>query len=215
MIQAVSSNASRAPLTVAAQAPRAGNVPTPQATSLRDRFTASAGSFDSATMLGRAAVAASTAMKGGAEALPGVQGVWTALKGMDINAIFSGVQALGKTALTWGVRSAGIQGAISLVANGYRAMTGRDSWGNAGTKVVLDTAGGLVGGAAGAIAGGAGSMVLTMLGVAGGPLTIGAALIGMGGYFLAERAMKSTQLYRTFSQAVSQVMHDAFRPFGK
>lgn len=214
MINALSSTQARTPMKAAAQAPAAGTLKT-QATTLRDRFLGTSGSFDSVTMLGRAAVAANTAVKGGAEALPSVQGVWTALKSMDISGVWNGVQALGKASLSWGVKSAGIQGAISLVANGYRAFSGRESWSQAGTNVVLDSVGGLAGGIGGAIAGGAGSMLLTMLGVAGGPLTIGAALIGMGGYFLAERALKSTRIYRTFANGVSQVMNDAFRPFAK
>lgn len=187
----------------------------PAKVSVLDRFTpsGSSGLVDSATMLGRVGNAANTAFKGGAEALPNVQGVWGALKSFDLTNLWSATQALGKTALTWGAKSAFFQGAISLVANGYRSITGRQSWGDTGTKVVMDTTTGMVGGTAGAIAGGIGTMALTALGVAGGPLTIGAALIGMGGYFLAERFFKSTSAYQKINRTVSNVMHDAFRPF--
>lgn len=182
-----------------------------------DRFIPhdAGGLIDTATMLGRLANAGNTAVKGGAEALPNVQGAVTALKGFDIGGLWNAAQGLGKTALNWGVRSAGVQGAISLVANGYRALTGREGWGDAGTAVVMDTTTGAVGGAAGAIAGGLGTMLLTALGVAGGPLTVGAALIGMGGYFLAERMFKNTGIYGRINQTVSSLMHDAFRPFSK
>lgn len=196
----------------------AGKAPEAQAkVSVLDRFTPS-GSSDlvgSATMLGRLGNAANTAVKGGQAALPNVQGFWSALKSFDLNNLWSASQALGKTALTWGTRSALFQGAISLVANGYRSITGRQSWSDTGTKVVMDTTTGMVGGAAGAVAGGIGTMVLTALGVAGGPLTIGAALIGMGGYFFAERLFKSTAIYGTIHRTVSSLMRDAFRPFSQ
>lgn len=194
----------------------AGTAPSTQAThGVLDRFvpTSRSGMVDSATMLGRLGNAANTAIKGGQEALPNVQGVWGALKGFDLTKLWSGAQALGKTALSWGTRSALFQGAISLVANGYRSLTGRQSWGDTGTKVVMDTTTGMVGGAAGAVAGGIGTMALTALGVAGGPLTLGAALIGMGGYFFAERLFKSTRIYGQINRTVSTIMHDAFRPF--
>ncbi|HEY9857245.1 MAG TPA: hypothetical protein V6D05_15985 [Stenomitos sp.] len=194
----------------------AGTAPTTQAKqSILDRFipSGSSGMVDSATMLGRLGNAANTAVKGGQEALPNVQGAWGALKSFDLTKLWSSAQALGKTALTWGTRSALFQGAISLVANGYRSMTGRQSWGDTGTKVVMDTTTGMVGGAAGAVAGGIGTMALTALGVAGGPLTIGAALIGMGGYFLGESFFKSTSIYKRINKTVSTIMHDALRPF--
>jgi len=196
----------------------AGTSPAPQAKmGVLDRFipSGSSGMVDSATMLGRLGNAANTAVKGGQEALPNVQGAWGALKSFDLTKLWDATQALGKTALTWGTRSALFQGAISLVANGYRSLTGRQSWGDTGTKVVMDTTTGMVGGAAGAVAGGIGTMALTALGVAGGPLTIGAALIGMGGYFLAERLFKSTKIYSQINRTVSSIMHDAFRPFAK
>lgn len=192
----------------------AGNAPQAKQ-SVLDRYmpTNARGMVNSATMLGRLGNAANTAVKGGQEALPNVQGVWGALKGFDLTNLWSASKALGKTAMTWGTRSALFQGAVSLVANGYRSLTGRQSWGDTGTNVVMDTTSGMVGGAAGAVAGGIGTMALTALGVAGGPLTIGAALIGMGGYFVAERVFKSTQIYRKIHSTVSTIMHDAFRPF--
>jgi|GEM_PF-3560074 hypothetical protein len=180
-----------------------------------DRFVPQnmGGLVNAGTMIGRVANAANTATKGGAEALPQVQGFVTALKGFDLTGLWTAAQGLGKTALSWGGKSAGIQGALSLVANGYRAITGQESWGDAGTNVVMDTTSGAVGGAAGAIAGGIGTMALTALGVAGGPLTIGAALIGLGGYFLAENLFKRTGIYCKIEQTVSDVMHSAFKPF--
>lgn len=217
MTTPVSMNA-RPVTTLSAQARVApAGTPPVKATSFVDRYFSSSvgGSVDMITMAGRVAVAGNTAIKGGAAAMPVVQGLWGALKTMDLSAMWSGVQALGKTAMTWGVRSAGIQGAVSLIGNGYRAMTGSESWGDAGTNVVCDTVSGAAGGAAGAIVGGVGTMLLTALGVAGGPLTLGAALIGMGGYFLGERLIKQTRLFQQFQGTVSTVMHDAFRPFSK
>jgi len=126
----------------------AGTDPTTQAQqSVLDRFvpSGSSGLVDSATMLGRLGNAANTAVKGGQEALPNVQGAWSALKSFDLTQMWSAAQALGKSALTWGTRSALFQGAISLVANGYRSLTGRQSWGDTGTKVVMDTTTGMVG----------------------------------------------------------------------
>lgn len=196
----------------------AGTVSEPQAKmSVLDRFIPSGrgGMIDSASMLGRLGNVAHTAVKGGQETLPQVQGVWNALKGFDVTNLWSGLQALGKTAMTWGTRSALFQGAISLVSNGYRSMTGQQSWGTTGTKVVMDTTTGMVGGMGGAIAGGIGTMALTALGVAGGPLTIGAALVGMGGYFLAERFFKSTSAYKKIHHTVSSIMNDAFKPLNR
>ncbi len=196
----------------------AGTITEPQAKmSVLDRFVPSgrSGLIDSASMVGRLGNAAHTAVKGGAETLPQVQGVWNALKSFDVTNLWSGIQALGKSALTWGTKSALFQGAISLVSNGYRSMTGQQSWGTTGTKVVMDTTTGMVGGIGGAIAGGIGTMALTALGVAGGPLTIGAALVGMGGYFLAERFFKSTSVYKKVQSTVSSIMNDAFRPLNK
>lgn len=179
-----------------------------------DRFIPNnAGSLiNTGTMLGRVGNAVNTATKGGAEALPNVQAGFTALKGFDISGLWNAGMALGKTALSWGEKSAMIQGALSLVGNGYRALTHQESYADAGTNVVMDTTSGMAGGAAGAIAGGLGTMALTALGVAGGPLTIGAAVIGMGGYFLGETFFKNTSIYRKIQDTVSSVMHSAFRP---
>lgn len=196
----------------------AGKAPEAQAkVSVLDRFTPSGGSgmVGSATMLGRLGNATHTAVKGGQAALPNVQSFWSALKSFDVSNLWTATQALGKTALTWGTRSALFQGAISLVANGYKSITGRQSWSDTGTKVVMDTTTGMVGGAAGAVTGGIGTLALTALGVAGGPLTIGAALIGMGGYFFAERLFKSTSVYGKINRTVSSIMRDAFRPFSQ
>lgn len=215
MLNSVSSSppktALRRPTTIQA----GGGVQAAGKQSVLDKYIpASAGDMiNTGSMLGRVGNAANTAVKGGQEALPNVQAGFNALKGFDISGLWTAGKALGKTAMTWGTKSAMVQGAVSLVANGYRAIKGRESWGDAGTNVVVDTASGAVGGAAGAVAGAIGTMALTALGVAGGPLTLGAALIGMGGYFLGERMFKSTSIFHKFKSTVSTIMHDAFRPF--
>lgn len=110
-------------------------------------------------------------------------GLWTAFKG-----IFSGtVQVAEKSAI--------VQGAISLVSNAYKALTHQESYQDAGANVVGDTASGAVGGATGALAGGFGTALLGLFGLSGGIVTIGAALIGLGGFYLGEKLFKSSSIY--------------------
>lgn len=214
MINAVTSATYRPVPPASSKVAAGGGTSAASKQSALDRFapTSSRGMVDTASMLGRLGNAGHTAVKGGAAALPGVQGVWSALKSFDLSGIWSAAKGLGQTAMTWGGRSAMFQGAISLVSNGYRSIKGTQSWADTGTKVVSDTVTGAVGGAAGAIAGGIGTMALTALGIAGGPLTIGAAVIGMGGYFLGERLFKQSALFCKFKNFVSGLMHDGLKP---
>lgn len=169
-------------------------------------------SLDSLSSIGRIGNAAHIAVKGGAEGLSSGQSLLTALKGFDISGAFGAAKALGKTAMTWGTKSAGIQGAISLVVNGYRAITKKISYAEAGSRVVGDTASGFVGGMAGTAAAALGTAALGLFGVTGGLLTLGGAAIGMVGFFVGEKMFKDSDLYRKIKSKVKSVLDYGFKP---
>jgi hypothetical protein len=166
----------------------------------------------STSAVGRVANAAHTAIKGGAEGLSSGQGLLSALKSFDISGAFSAAKALGTTALSWGTKSAGIQGAMSLVVNGYRAINKQISYAEAGSRVVGDTASGFVGGLAGTAAAAIGTAALGMFGVAGGLLTLGGAAIGVAGFFLGEKMFKESNLYNQLKSKVKSVLDYGFKP---
>lgn len=162
--------------------------------------------------VGRVANAAHTVIKGGAEGLGSGQGLLSALKAFDLSGAFGAAKALGTTALNWGTKSAGIQGAMSLVVNGYRAINKQISYAEAGSRVVGDTASGFVGGIAGTAAAAVGTAALGMFGVAGGLLTVGGAAIGIAGFFLGEKMFKESQLYSQIKNKVKSVLDYGFKP---
>ncbi|MNK52920.1 hypothetical protein D3C87_718660 [compost metagenome] len=170
--------------------------------------------LNSLSSIGRLGNAAHTAIKGGAEGLSSGQGLLSSLKGFDLSGAFSAAKSLGQTALSWGTKSAGIQGAMSLVVNGYRAATKKISVAEAGSRVVGDTASGFVGGVAGTAAAAIGTAALGMIGLSGGLLTLGGAAVGMAGFFLGEKFFKETDLYKKLKSKVKSVLDYGFKPLG-
>jgi hypothetical protein len=168
--------------------------------------------LNSLSSLGRLGNAAHVAIKGGAEGLSSGQSLLTSLKGFDLSGAFSAGKALSQTALSWGTKSAGIQGAMSLVINGYRAITKKISVAEAGSRVVGDTASGFVGGLAGTAAAALGTAALGMFGVTGGLLTLGGAAVGMAGFFIGEKFFKETDIYRNLKSKVKSVLDYGFKP---
>lgn len=168
--------------------------------------------LNSLSSIGRLGNAAHIAIKGGAEGLSSGQSLLTSLKGFDLSGAFSAGKALSQTALSWGTKSAGIQGAMSLVINGYRAITKKISVAEAGSRVVGDTASGFVGGLAGTAAAAIGTAALGMFGVTGGLLTLGGAAVGMAGFFIGEKFFKETELYRNLKSKVKSVLDYGFKP---
>lgn len=170
------------------------------------------GNIDSVTKLGRVANAGYAALKGGEAGVGSAQGVIQALKSFDIGPAFSSLKSLAQGALPFATKAAGVQGALSLLANGYRAVTGKISYAEAGSRVVGDTTSGFVGGASGAVAGAFGVAALGMLGVTGGLLTLGGAALGMVGFFVGERWFKQSNVYRTIKNKTREVLDYGFRP---
>lgn len=162
--------------------------------------------------IGRLGNAAHIAIKGGAEGLGSGQSLLNALKGFDLSGAFNAAKSLGQTALGWGTKSAGIQGAMSLVINGYRAFDKQITVPEAGSRIVGDTASGFVGGVSGAAAGALGTAALGMLGLSGGLLTLGGAAIGMAGFFIGEKFFKETEIYRNLKSKVKSVLEYGFKP---
>ncbi len=168
--------------------------------------------LNSLSAIGRLGNAAHVAIKGGAEGLSSGQSLLTSLKGFDLSGAFSAAKSLGTTALNWGTKSAGIQGAMSLVLNGYRAITKKITVAEAGSRVVGDTASGFVGGVAGTAAAAIGTAALGMIGLSGGLLTLGGAAVGMAGFFLGEKFFKESDIYRNLKSKVKSILDYGTKP---
>ncbi len=198
------------------QAPSMAKAVTPQVKSVAAQGVSANGNLgdnlSSLSSVGRLGNAAHVAIKGGAEGLSSGQGLLTALKGFDLSGAFGAAKALSQTALSWGTKSAGIQGAMSLVLNGYRAITKKISVAEAGSRVVGDTASGFVGGVAGTAAAAIGTAALGMIGLSGGLLTLGGAAVGMAGFFLGEKFFKETDLYKNLKSKVKSILDYGFKP---
>ncbi len=201
--------------------PQAPSTVMPSASAPQVKSVAAQGTFDnlnlgdnlnSLSSIGRLGNAAHIAIKGGAEGLSSGQSLLTSLKGFDLSGAFAAGKALSQTALSWGTKSAGIQGAMSLVINGYRAVTKKISVAEAGSRVVGDTASGFVGGLAGTAAAAIGTAALGMFGVTGGLLTLGGAAVGMAGFFIGEKFFKESDLYRNLKSKVKSVLDYGFKP---
>ncbi len=150
--------------------------------------------------LGNLLVMGYSAIKGGAAAAPGVSSLWTALKSFDLDGLWGAGKSLGQTGLGFAGKSAGFAGALSLLVNGMRVVNNQISISVAGARVVGDSVAGAAGGFGGAIAGGVGLTLLGALGIAGAPLTIGAAIIGMIGYHYGDKMARQTGVHRWLVQ---------------
>jgi hypothetical protein len=152
--------------------------------------------------LGRLGNMVYSGVKGGQLTQPAVGSLWEALKKFDLDGVWNAGKSLGQVSLQFAGKSAIFAGAVSLVANGLHVMNGRMTIPTAGARIVGDTLGGAAGGIGGAIAGGIGLTLLGALGIAGAPLTIGAAIIGMVGYHYADCALRRTGIYNTVVRTV-------------
>ncbi|MBM3268746.1 MAG: hypothetical protein FJZ01_13985 [Candidatus Sericytochromatia bacterium] len=145
--------------------------------------------------LGRLGLMGFNAVKGGAAAQGPAASLWQALKSFDLDGVWNAGKGLGQVGLQFAGKSAGIAGAISLVENGLKVINHQISVPVAAARVVGDSIGGAAGGFGGAIAGGIGLTLLGALGLAGAPLTIGAAVVGFIGYHYADKAVRRTGAY--------------------
>lgn len=114
-----------------------------------------------------------------------------AIKNLKTNGItMPGLKGLGQASLKAGGLSAALSGAVSTFQNIGAVASGKISARNAVSNVATDSVGGLMAGTTAGIGAGAASLALSSLGVAGLPLTIGAAaagaLGGLGGAQLYE-----------------------------
>lgn len=150
--------------------------------------------------LGNVLIMGQAAIKGGQTAAPVVGSIWTAIKSFDLDGLWNGAKSLGSIGLSQAGKSAGFAGALSLLVNGYRVVNNQISVSVGGARVVGDAVAGAAGGAGGAIAGGIGLTLLGALGVAGAPLTIGAAIVGMIGYHYGDKMMRETGAFRWIVQ---------------
>jgi len=147
------------------------------------------------SFIGNALIMGYNAVKGGQAAAPIVGQLVEAVKKFDLDGLWTGGKALGSVGLQFAGKSAGFAGGLSLLLNGWRVINHQQSIPVAGARVVGDTMGGFAGGFGGAIAGGIGLTLLGALGIAGAPLTIGAALVGAIGYHFADKAIRQTGAY--------------------
>lgn len=147
------------------------------------------------------------AVKGGAESLPAAQAGIEALKSFDLGGMFNAGKSLATTGLQWAGKSAGMAAAFSAICNGWQVLNHQKTLAAGGAAVVGDAIGGAAGGFGGAIAGGIGLAALAALGIAGAPLTIGAAIVGMLGYHFSDKAIRNTSIYRTIVHST----HDMLR----
>lgn len=151
--------------------------------------------------LGNVLIMGNAAIKGGQAAQPAVSSLWNAVKGFDLEGIWNAGKSLGQVGLSTAGKSAGFAGALSLAVNGWRVINNQISVSVAGARVVGDAVAGAAGGFGGAIAGGVGLTLLGALGIAGAPLTIGAAVVGMIGYHYGDKMMRQTGIFRTIVQS--------------
>ncbi|HBN08004.1 MAG TPA: hypothetical protein DD435_04935 [Cyanobacteria bacterium UBA8530] len=89
--------------------------------------------------------------------------------------------AIGKATLI----SAAIEGVVSIVDNVFKVYRGEQDTGTAVKNVATDTVSGAIGGGLSALAGGAATVGLAAVGLAGLPLTLAAAGVGMLAYWFS------------------------------
>lgn len=123
-----------------------------------------------------------------------------AIKNLKTNGItMPGLKGLGQASLKAGGLSAALSGAVSTFQNIGAVASGKISARNAVSNVATDSIGGLMAGTTAGIGAGAASLALSSLGVAGLPLTIGAAaagaLGGLGGAQLYEATGLRTRVF--------------------
>ncbi len=150
--------------------------------------------------LGKLGLMGYNAVKGGAAAQPAAGQLLEAVKKFDLEGVWNSGKGLGQVGLQFAGKSAGIAGAISLVVNGLAVINHQTTIPVAAARVVGDSIGGAAGGFGGAIAGGIGLTLLGALGIAGAPLTIGAAIVGFIGYHYADKAVRKTGVYNWIVQ---------------
>lgn len=124
-----------------------------------------------------------------------------AIKNLKTNGVtMPGLKGLGQASLKAGGLSAALSGAVSTFQNIGAVASGKISARNAVSNVASDSIGGLMAGTTAGIGAGAASLALSSLGVAGLPLTIGAAaagaLGGLGGAQLYEATGLRDRVFR-------------------
>ncbi len=114
------------------------------------------------------------------------------------------LKGLGMASLKAGGLSAGITGAISAVQNIGGVASGKISAKWAISNVAADSVGGMVSGTTAGIGAGAATLALRSFGIAGLPLTIGAAVAGAVGGMGGSRLYEATGLKERFARATHE-----------
>lgn len=114
------------------------------------------------------------------------------------------LKGLGKVSLKAGALSAGITGAVSAFENVRAAASGKITGKEAISNVTADSIGGMLSGTTAGIGAGAATMALRSFGVAGLPLTIGAAVAGALGGLGGSRLYEATGLKDRFFRATHE-----------
>ncbi|MDB5097824.1 MAG: hypothetical protein JWM80_2245 [Cyanobacteria bacterium RYN_339] len=91
---------------------------------------------------------------------------------------------------------------ISVATNGWELYNKRETGAQAGANVAGDVASSAVGGAGGAVASYIGCGLLETFGAGGGLLTIAGIGLGIGGYFLADKLLRNTTIFKSFQSGV-------------
>ena len=104
-----------------------------------------------------------------------------ALRSFRTEGIVSGLKNTAMVGLKAGAIGAGISGLVSGVKNMAAVSRGEITKADAGGNIAADTIGGLLAGSTGGLSAGVASLALSSFGLAGIPLTIGAAVAGAAG----------------------------------
>lgn len=156
--------------------------------------------------LGHLGVQLYSSVKGAQEGAAAGTALVNAAKSVNLDGMITAGKELGGVGLEMAGQSAGLAAGVSLVTNGIAVFNHQETFAQAGSNVVGDTIGGAAGGAGGAIAGAIGMAALGALGVAGFPLTIGAAVVGMVGYYFADKAIRGTGAFSWVKNTVYDML---------
>lgn len=96
-------------------------------------------------------------------------------------------------------------GLTSLAINGYSWFNKRETGAQAGANVTGDLMSSAVGGAAGAVTSYVGAGMLASMGMGGGLLTIAGLGLGIAGYFVADKLLRQTNLFKSIQSGAYQL----------
>lgn len=178
------------------------DVPAQSSTESTDAETQQAYTPDTLTTLGRMAGHAAgggfAAYKLGGQTATHIREATEAYKGTPeapggIKAALPGIQKVMFNGLKGAGLSALVSAGVSAVTNGVGVVSGKTDSQTAFNNVVGDTISGAVGGFTGVTAAGAGNLLLSSMGMAGIPLTIGTVAFGAVGGILGGKLVSGMQ----------------------